>query len=335
MPRAARPDIMRPVFPVIPRLVAMLALSAFAAMAAAQQWPQKPVRFMVPYPPGGTVDPLARLLGAKLGESLGQSFVIENRPGAGGSIGTGLAAKSPADGYTFLFVFDQHGVNPSLLPKLPFDTLKDFDPIMLVGQAPYAIVTHTGTPYRDFREVVAAAKAKPDAISFGSIGNGTLGHLTMAVAQQMGGFRVNHVPYKGGGPMVQALLGQQIDLGTGSAALLTPQVRGGKARALATTGEKRAATLPDVPTLIEQGFPGVTAYAYWGIFAPAGTPAPISTRFHAELVKALALPDVKKTLTETMGMEMLVSSPEELQKFVVNEIARWGKVVRDNKVTVD
>ena len=293
------------------------------------------MKFIVPYPPGGTVDPLARLLGAKLVESLGQAFVVENRPGAGGLVGTGAAAKSAPDGYTFLFVFDNHAVNPALVANIPFDTLKDFAPIMLVGTAPYAIVTHPSKPYLSFVDVVKAAKAKPDAVSIGSIGNGTLGHLTVALAQQVGSFRLNHIPYKGGGPMTQDMLGGQIDLGIGSVALLTPHVRSGKMRAVATTGEKRSPVLPDVPTLIEQGIPGVTALAWWGILAPAGTPKPVLDRFHSELLKALNLPDVKKTLSESLGMELVVSTPEQLQKFIAGEMQRWGKVVKDNNIKAD
>jgi tripartite-type tricarboxylate transporter receptor subunit TctC len=317
------------------RILLALCCALLPVAPHAQTWPAKPVKFIVPYPPGGTVDPLARLLGAKLQEPLGQPFVVENRPGAGGLVGTGVAAKAAPDGYTFLFVFDNHAVNPALVANVPFDTLKDFAPVMLVGTAPYAIAAHPSRPFRSFAEVVQAAKAKPEAISIGSIGNGTLAHLTIALAQQSGGFRINHIPYKGGGPMTQDLIGGQVDLGIGSAALLTPHVRGGKVRALATTGEKRAHTLPDVPTLLEQGIPGVTVYAWWGILAPAGTPEPIVARFHAELAKALALPDVRKHLTETMGMELVVSSPEALQKWIVNEMQRWGKVVRENGIKAD
>ena len=315
-------------------VVGMVFLAA-ANLACAQTWPAKPVKFIVPYPPGGTVDPLARLLGGKLQESLGQPFVVENRPGAGGLVGTGAAAKAPNDGYTFLFVFDNHSVNPALVANVPFDTLKDFAPVMLVGTAPYAIAAHPSRPFKSFAEVVRAAKAKPDAISIGSIGNGTLAHLTLALAQQAGGFRINHIPYKGGGPMTQDLLGGQVDLGIGSAALLTPHVRSGKVRAVATTGEKRWPTLPDVPTLIEQGIPGLAVYAWWGILAPAGTPQPILDRFHSELRKALNLPEVRKILTENIGMELIVSSPEALQKWIVSEMQRWGKVVKDNGIKAD
>ena len=312
----------------------MLSLSV-ALPALAQDWPSKPVRFIVPFPPGGSVDPLARILSAKLGDALKQQFIVENRPGAGGSIGTAMAAKAPADGYTFAVVFDSHGVNQALIPALPFDTAKDFAPVMLVGTAPYAIATQAGKPWKSFAEVAAASKAKPESVSIGSIGNGTLGHLLLVQAQQMGSFRITHVPFAGGGPMNQNILGGQIDMGIGSVALLSPQVRGGKMRAIATAGEKRAAALPDVPTLIEQGFPGLTAYAWWGIYAPAGTPKAIIDKFHAELVKALALPDTRKTLTETLGMDLVVSTPEELQKWTLAEMAKWGRIVKDNAIKTD
>jgi tripartite-type tricarboxylate transporter receptor subunit TctC len=312
-----------------------LLLLCFTLPAAAQDWPAKPVRFVVPFPPGGTVDPLARLMAVKLGESLGQQFIVENRPGAGGSIGTAAVAKSAPDGYTFVFVFDSHAVNQALISGLPFDTVRDLAPVMLVGTAPYAIATRADKPYRSFGDVVAAAKANPGAVTIGSIGNGTVGHLTALLAQQVGGFKLNHIPYAGGGPMTQNLLGGQIELGIGSAALLTPHVRGGKMRALATTGEKRAATLPDVPTLGEQGIPGVVALAWWGIFAPAGTPTPIIERLHGGLTRALGQPDVRKTLGGSLGMEIIGASPADTQKFLVGEMQRWGKVVKDHGIKVD
>ena len=317
--------------------IALFALIAVLAAlpAAAQDWPSKPVKFVVPFPPGGSVDPLARLLGAKLGDPLKQQFIIENRPGAGGSIGTAVAAKAPADGYTFLVVFDSHGVNQSLIANLPYDTAKDFAPVMLVGTAPYAIATQAGKPWKSFTEVVAASKAKPESVSIGSIGNGTLGHLVLVQAQQMGGFRITHVPFAGGGPMNQNILGGQIDMGAGSVALLAPQVKGGKMRAIATTGEKRSSTMPEVSTLIEQGFPGLTAYAWWGIYAPTGTPKPIIDKFHAELVKVLSQPDVRKTLAEGLGMDLVVSSPEELQKWTLDQLAHWGRIVKDNGIKTD
>ena len=321
------------------RLVSRAALAAamalFALAAQAQAWPSKPVHFIVPFPPGGSVDPLARMLSARLVDSLGQQFIVENKPGASGSIGTAFAAKSPPDGYTYVFVFDMHATNPSLIPNLPYDTLRDLAPVMLVGTAPMAIVTSPSKPYKTFGDVVAAAKARPEALSIGSVGSGSLGHLAMIVVQQMGGFKVTHVPYKGGGPMMTDVMGSQVDLGIASVAALSTNVKGGKLRALALTGDRRSPVMPDVRTLAEQGFPGFTAYAWWGILAPAGTPKPIVDKLHSELAKTLAKADLRKQLTETLGMDLVVSSPEGLQKFVAGEMERWGKVVKDNNIRAD
>jgi tripartite-type tricarboxylate transporter receptor subunit TctC len=317
------------------RIAAAAALCLCAGLATAQAWPTKPVRFVVPFPPGGSVDPLARLLGTKLSESLGQQFIVENKPGASGSIGTAFAAKSPPDGYTFVFVFDTHAVNPFLIPKMPFDTVKDLAPVMLVGTAPMAIATAASKPYRTWADVVKAAKAKPDSVTFGTIGNGSLGHLTMTLVQQSAGIRMVHVPYKGGGPMTQDALGGQVELAVGSVAVLASHVKGGKLRAVAVTGDKRSQAMPDVPALAEQGLPGFSALAWWGIFAPAGTPQPVIDKLHAELVKAINAPDVKKTLTETLGMDVRAASPDATQKFLVAEMARWGKVVKDNDIRQD
>ena len=316
----------------------LLALGALPALASAPalahdvKWPTKPVRFIVPFPPGGSVDPLARQVGAKLSAALGQQFIVDNRPGGSGSIGAALTAKSPPDGYTFLFVFDTHAVNPSLIPNLPFDTVKDLAPVMLVGTAPMAIVTNASKPYRTFGDAVKAAQAKPDTVTYGSIGSGSLGHLTMKLLEQAGGFKMVHVPYKGGGPMTTDALGGQVELAIGSVAVLTPHVKGGKLRAIAVTGDKRSHAMPDVPALAEQGYPGFSALAWWGIFAPARVPRPILDKFHAELTKALNTPDLRKQLTEQLGMDLVVSTPEALQKFLVSEMGRWGKVVREHRI---
>jgi tripartite-type tricarboxylate transporter receptor subunit TctC len=318
-------------------IVSAIALGALAALPAIAQtpWPTKPVKFIVPFPPGGSVDPLARLTAVKLGESLGQQFIVENKPGAGGSIGTAFAAKSPPDGYTFVFVFDTHAVNPALIPSMPFDTVKDLAPVMLVGTAPMAIATNIAKPYKSFDDVVKAAKAKPDTVTYGSIGNGSLGHLTMTLVQQAARIKIVHVPYKGGGPMVQDALGNQVELAIGSVSVLAPHVKGGKLRAVAITGDKRSLALPDVPALSEQGFPGFSALAWWGIFAPAATPKPIMDKFHAELVKAYNSPDLKKQLTEQLGMDLVLSTPEDLQKWLTGEMQRWGKVVKENNIKAD
>jgi tripartite-type tricarboxylate transporter receptor subunit TctC len=303
--------------------------------AVAQSWPAKPVKFIVPFPPGGSVDPIARLLAVRLSDSLGQQFIVENKTGASGSIGTAFVAKSPADGYTFVFVFDTHGVNPTLIPNMPFDTVKDLAPVMLIGTAPMAIGTAIAKPYKSFADVINAAKAKPDSVSYGSIGNGSLGHLTMTLVQQAGGFKIVHIPYKGGGPMSADALGGQIETAIGSVAVLAPHVKGGKLRAIAVTGDKRSNSMPDVPTLAEQGFSGFSALAWWGVFAPAGTPRPIIDKLNAEMAKAINQPELKKQLTEQLGIDLAISTPEALQAWTVGEIERWGKVVRDNGIRAD
>jgi tripartite-type tricarboxylate transporter receptor subunit TctC len=301
----------------------------------AQSWPTKPVTFVVPFPPGGSVDPLARLIGAKLSDALGHQFVVDNKPGAAGSIGAAAVAKATPDGYTWLFVFDTHAVNPSLIPNLPFDTKKDLAPVTLVGTAPMAIATAPDKPYKTFDDVIKASKAKPKSVSYGSVGSGSLGHLTLTLVGQAAGIDIVHVPYRGGGPMVQDAIGGHTELAIGSVAVISPHVRSGKLRAVAVTGDKRTHVLPDVATLAEGGFPGFSALAWWGIFAPAGTPQPILDKFHAEVMKVLQLPDVRETLTQKLGMDIVASTPQELGSFLDKEMARWGDVVRKNGIKTD
>ena len=313
------------------RLFFLLLLS-FPALA--QDWPTKPVKFVSPYPPGGSVDPLARLFAAKLSDSLKQQFIVENRTGASGIIGTDYVAKSAPDGYTFVFIFDTHAVHQALNPNLPFDPVKDFAPVMIVGTAPMAIATGAMKPYRTFADVIAAAKARPDTVTLGNVGNGSLAHLTTIVLNQAAGIRLVPVPYKGGGPLSLDLMGGQVELGMASTAAQAQHVRGGKMRALVLTGDKRSHTMPDVPTLREQGI-DVVAHAWWGILAPAGTPRPIIDRLLSELHQALNLPDVKKMLGETLGMDVVALSPEATQKWIVEQMARWGKVVRENNIRAE
>src|SRR5438105_9000951 len=316
------------------RLFLVLAFCVMAGPLAAQEWPTKVVKFVSPYPPGGSVDPLARIFAAKLSESLHQQFIVENRTGASGVIGTDYVAKSAPDGYTFVFIFDTHAVHKALNPNVPFDPVKDFAPVMIVGTAPMVVTTGTMKPYKSFGDVLAAAKAKPDTITMGNVGNGSLAHLTTIVLNQAAGVHIVPVPYKGGGPLSTDLMGGQVDVAMASTAAAVPHVRNGKMRALALTGEKRSHTMPDVPTLIEQGI-NVSAHAWWGILAPAGTPRPIIDKFHSELVKAIKLPDVNKTLTETLGMDVVTLSPEATQKWIVEQMARWGKIVKDNNIRVE
>jgi len=300
--------------------------------ASAQEWPTKVVKFVSPYPPGGSVDPLARLFAAKLSDSLKQQFIVENRTGASGIIGTDYVAKSAPDGYTWVFIFDTHAVHQALNPKLPFDPLKDFAPVMIVGTAPMAITTGAGKPYKSFKDVLAAAKANPDKLTIGNVGNGSLGHLATILLNQAAGIRLVPVPYKGGGPLSTDVMGGQIDFAMASTAAQAQHVRGGKMRALALTGDKRSHTMPDVPTLAELGVPWQGAYAFWGILAPAGTPRPIVDKLVAELNKTLKQADVNKTLTETLGMDVVALGPEATQKWIADNMARWGKVVKDNNI---
>jgi len=322
----------------LPRAAAIVALSLFAVSALGAQvaeWPTRPVRFVVPFPPGGSNDQLARLLGARLAEITGQTFVVDNRTGASGAIGTALVAKAPADGHTYLFAFDTHAINPALYRKLPYDTFKDFAPVMLIGTAPQCIAANAASVYKSMGDVIRATKAKPDSVTYGSTGNGTLGHLMMMLLQKEGGFKAVHVPYKGFAPMAQDTMGGQLDLGIATVAVLSPFVASGRLRGLAVSSESRSPAMPDVPTLSEQGFPGFSGLSWWGIFAPANTPKPVVAKFHAELVKIINAPDLRKRLTEQLGMTVVTTSPEALQKFVVSEAARWGKVIHDNQIRPD
>ena len=311
------------------RLLLVLAVS-FPVFA--QDWPNKPVKFVSPYPPGGSVDPLARLFAAKLTDSLKQNFIVENRTGASGIIGTDYVAKSAPDGYTFVFIFDTHAVHQALNPKLPFDPVKDFEPVMLVGTAPMAITTGAMKPYKNFQDVLA--KAKSGGVSMGNVGNGSLAHLTTIVLNQAAGTKFEPVAYKGGGPLSTDTIGGHVELAMASTAAQAQHVRGGKMRALALTGDKRSHTMPDVPTLKELGI-DVVAHAWWGILAPAGTPRPIINKLIAELNKAIKLPDVNKMLTETQGMDVVALGPEATQKWIVENMNRWGKVVRDNNIKAE
>ncbi len=312
-------------------VLAALGLSVFALCAGAQDWPSRPVRLIAPFPPGGSVDQVARLLANYLTPQLGQQVVVDNRGGAAGSIGTTFAAKSAPDGYTFLVVFDTHGVNPSLIPGIGYDSQRDLAPVMLISRSSMVVTTHASQPYRTFFDVVKAAKAKPDALGYGTIGAGSLGHLAMALLQTDGDFRLTHVPYKGGGPLMQDAIAGHVPLAIGTTFLLSPHINTKAIRPVAVTGTVRVPQFPDVPTLAEQGFKGFEAYAWWGVLAPIKTPQPILDRMHAELVKVLKTPAASERLT-AQGMDIVASSPGEFAKFLNGEIERWGKVVRDNKI---
>ena len=300
-------------------------------LAHAQQaaWPSKPVKIIAGFPPGGSVDQVSRILAAQLTQQLGQQFIVENRSGASGSIGTQAVATAPPDGYTIGVVFDTHAVNPSLIPNIPFDTLKDLASVMLIGTSPMAIVAHTSQPYKDFRDVLAAAKKEP--VAFGSIGTGSLGHLAMTQVANMQGVQFTHIPYKGGGPLMTDAIGGQVPLAIGTVFLVNPHVKGGKVRALAVTSAKPSPELPGVATVAEQGVPGFSALAWWGVIAPARTPRPVVQKIHDELRKALASPAVFQKLSE-QGMDILGGTPEEMDHFLRSEITRWAAVVQQNKI---
>ena len=309
----------------------MVACALAPAAQAQGNWPTKTVKIIAVFPPGGSVDQVSRIFAAQLTGQLGQQFIVENKGGASGSIGAAAVAASAPDGYTFGVVFDTHGVNPSLIPNMSFNTTKDLASVMLVGTSPMAIVAHASQPYKDFRDVLAASRAKPGSVSFGSIGTGSLGHLAMAQIGNQLGLEFNHIPYRGGGPLMTDAVGGQVPVAIGTVFLVNPHVKGGKLRALAVTSAKASPQMPGVAPVAEQGVPGFSALAWWGVIAPAGTPPAIVKRMHEELAKALKVPAVADKLT-AQGMDIIGGGPEELDKFLKGEIERWAKVVKDNKI---
>lgn len=306
-------------------------ICSVASLAQADTWPSKPVKMVAVFPPGGSVDTVARILSFQLSKQTGQQFVVDNKGGASGSIGTAFVAKAPADGYTFAVVFDTHAVNPSLIPNLPFDTLKELAPVMMIGTSPMVIAKYHGAPYKDFKEVIALGKAKVDAISYGTIGSGSLGHLAMLQIGNLAGSTFNHIPYKGGGPLVQDAIAGHVPLMIGTVFLAKPQIDGKLLTPLAVTSSRRSPKLPDTPTVAEQGVPGFESVAWWGVVAPAGTPPAVIARMNEELAKALKTPEVAEKLS-AQGMDVVGGKPEALQSFLGAEITRWAKVVRDNKI---
>ena len=320
------------------RALAVLAVGLCGSLghalpAGAQAWPSKTIRIIVPFPPGGTTDVIARRVQPLLEQNLKTTIVIENRAGASGAIGTQAAVTSAPDGATFVLVFDTHGANPSLLPNLPFDTLKDLAPIMLIGTSPMVITAHPTTVYRSFADVIAAAKAKPGAVAYGTIGAGSLAHLAMSQIGNALDVTMTHVPYKGGGPLVTDAIGGHVPVAIASTALFSPHVKAGKLTALAVTSAKRAAQLPDTPTVSELRIAGFDAEAWWGLLAPAKTPPEIIARMNVAMVDALQNPMVKQSLSE-QGIDYRLSSPDAFGRFVESEIVRWAKVVKDNSIVV-
>jgi tripartite-type tricarboxylate transporter receptor subunit TctC len=317
------------------RLIAGAAMILPAAAVAAEPFPSRPIRLIVPYPAGGGTDIVGRVLGQKLHESLGQPVVIDNRGGAGGTLGTALAAKSAPDGYTLLLVPTSHVINPSIYAKLPYDTERDFAPITMVASAAILMAVHPRVPADTVRGFIEAAKARPQAIAnYGSAGAGTVFHLTGELFKQLAGLPLQHVPYRGGAPTVTALLAGEVPLAFETMLALQPHVRAGTLRALAVTSPRRSAIMPEIPTTADAGFPPLVADNSYALFAPAGTPAPIVARLHDATVAALALPEVRDRLRE-QGAEVVGNSPAELAAYVAAEIPKWAVLARQAGVTPD
>jgi tripartite-type tricarboxylate transporter receptor subunit TctC len=307
-------------------------LAAFAA--SAQDWPAKPVRFIVPYPPGGGTDVIARIVQNRLSEQLGQPIVIENRGGAGGALGTEAAAKSAPDGYTFLFTLSSHTINP-LLYKLNYDVERDFSAVTLIVSVPQLIAAYPGSPMQSMRDVVAAAKAKPGSLPFASVGNGTPSHIAGELLMLKAGIDLVHVPYKGGGPAIADALGGQVPLVIVTMPAAISHVRAGKLRALAVTTLKRNPGAPAIPTVAEAlQMPDYEVDSWYALFAPANTPAPIIAKMQKSVASTIALPEVKQKLLE-QGGDTVGSTPEELDRVVKAELRKWAELIRRMNIKVD
>lgn len=310
---------------------AALLLSGLSAHADA--WPSKPVRMVVSYPPGGTVDAVARIIAPRLSARLGQPVVIDNRGGAGGAIGGDLVAKSAPDGYTVMLDASNHAQNPALR-KMPFDTLRDLAPVSLLVKVPNVLVVNPSAPIKSVPDLIAQAKAKPGGINYASSGNGSAQHLAGELFASMAGVQITHVAYKGGGPALTDVMSGHVPVFFASLASSLPFIQGGKLRALAVTGKARSPALPQLPTVSEAGLPGYEVYEWNAVFVPAGTPAPVVERLSKEVAATLREPEVRTRL-EALGAEVIGSSPAELDSFRRAEIAKWTRLAKDNKIQVD
>jgi tripartite-type tricarboxylate transporter receptor subunit TctC len=315
---------------------AAAAFSVIAAPSDAQQnYPDRPIKLIVPQPPGGGFDTVARILADRLGPALGQAVVVENRTGAGTLVGTEAVAKSPADGYTLLLgALSNIALNPGLYPKLPYDPLKDFTPIGLAVTWSYTLVARKDLPYKDLRELIAFAKANPEKITYASAGRGSGQHIAMAVTEKLAGVKLTHVPYRGAQPAYQDILGGRVDLFFDISSTARAQVEGGTVRALAVSSKDRQSFHPDVPSVFETGLAPLDMESWFGIFAPSQTPAPIIARLRKELTDVLARPDVSELFAKTGG-RVLKLSPEETEKLVRSDVERWTKLIKEAGVTAD
>jgi tripartite-type tricarboxylate transporter receptor subunit TctC len=302
--------------------------------AHGQDYPTKPIRWVVPFPPGGAMDVIARTLGQKMSESLGQQLVVDNRPGAGGLIGSDLVAKAAPDGYTMLIVSVGQAVNPSLYPKVPFDSIKDFEPVSLVAIVPNVLVVNPSVKANSVTDLIALAKARPGKLTYASAGNGTSIHLAGELFAEMAKVDILHVPYKGSGPAVTDLIGGQVDLMFDSITSAKPHIEAGKLRALGVTTAKRSSALPEIPTISESGVKGYEMSPWFAVFVPAKTPKPIVERLHSEISKAMKLPDVQARFA-AIGAEPVGSTPGELAAYLKAETERWTKIIRERGIKAD
>jgi tripartite-type tricarboxylate transporter receptor subunit TctC len=316
-------------------LAGVPALLAAPQIARAQgAWPNGPIRIVVPFPPGGSTDALGRLLQPYLQSELGVPIIVENRSGASGSLGTAQVARAAPDGNTWLIVFDTHAVNPALIPNMGFDTEKDLTSLLLFGTAPMVLTAHRTRPYRSFAEVVAAAKARPDTVTYGTIGNGSLAHLTMELVQRAGGFKLVHVPYRGGGPLAVAAASGEVDLPVATRPALGVHIDAGTLVPLAQTSATRSANIPDVPSMTELGITGIDSRAFWGFLGPARLPDAIKARMDAAIRKALDVPELRQRILG-LGIDLNPQGEAAFMQFLSAQIATWGRVVRENNIRPD
>ena len=316
------------------RALLLAAALLLVASADAQQFPSRPIRFVMAYPPGGSSDVLARPIANELTKSLGQPVLLEYKPGGGSTIGADFTAKSPPDGHTIVLLLTAHAINATLMPKLPYDTLKDFAPITLAAVAPLVVEVNAQSPIKTLRDLIDAAKAAKGKLNYASAGPGNTSHLAVELFKMMVGVDLTHVPYKGSGPAITAILAREVDLMFDALGSSLPQIQAGKFRAIAVTTATRAAVLPNVPTVQEAGVPDFDVSVWYGVFAAAGTPQPIVQKLNAEIVRGMNVPEVKERI-EAAGYQVVGSTPAALDAHVKSEIARWARVIRTAGVTVE
>ena len=309
-------------------------LAALATSAFAQGYPSKPAKVIVPYPPGGPTDIVARVVSQKLSDQMGQQFIVENRPGAGGNIGAEAVAKGPADGYTLLVATTAHAINPSLFKSLGYNLTKDFAPVSQLTSGPLVIVAHPSLPAKNVQELIALGKAKPGTLNYASSGNGQSTHLSAELFATMSGIKMNHIPYKGSAPALTDVMGGQASLMFDTMLSAMPHVKNGKLKAIAVTSAARSPAAPDVPTVAESGLPGYEAIAWNGLLVPAGTPADVVAKLNAELKKALDAPEVKDRFS-AQGFGAAWNTREAFAKFIQSELDKWAKVVKVSGATLD